>query len=225
MVVGIHDREHDPVPELVPDAPFPDRDEARGLQQFIAPALLFQIPVKSIRRLGCKAKSEMRDRRVREPPLLPEILIAGSALRGLQLLIVKDRRILMNVEELLSAFLSAPVLGLTRRLRKLDMGAVGEALQTFGKGIILIFHQKVDDIAPGTAAEAVIDLLSRTHGKGCRFLSMKRAEPKIVCALFREADVLSDNVDDIVGLTHLFNYGLIIAHAYLLNFIIRGFGK
>ena len=123
----------------------------------------------------------------------------------------------MDIQELTFQFLCPAVFASALRFRQIDMCAVRKCFQAFLEGIVLIFHEKTDDVASGAAAETVIDLFPRTYGKGRGLFPVKRAKAEIIGPFFRKADILPYDIDDIVGLPNLFNCGFIITHEGTLS--------
>ena len=81
---------------------------------------------------------------------------------------------------------------------QLDMGPSGQELHRLGKGHILLEHQETEDVSSHPAAEAVKDLLRRTHGKRRGLFLVEGTERLVVLPGPLEGDITGDHLDDIV---------------------------
>ena len=75
--------------------------------------------------------------------------------------------------------------------------AVGQVLHRFHKAQPLVFHNKAQRRAVGTAAEAVVKLLAGAYRKRRRFFFVKRAAGHVVGTAFFQRHLLVDNIDNI----------------------------
>ena len=89
-----------------------------------------------------------------------------------------------------------------RVIGQADAGALGEEFDRFDKGDAVDLLDKLEDIAPYFAAEAVVDLPVGVDAEGWGFFLVERAETKKVAALLGELDVFGDHFDDIGGVAN-----------------------
>jgi len=82
-------------------------------------------------------------------------------------------------------------------LGQLDIVAVGKILNGIGKREILMFHYKTEDIAPGSASEAVIELVIRIHLKRRGLLLVKWTQPNVTIARAAQMDRPAYHLDNV----------------------------
>src|SRR5262249_14790051 len=76
--------------------------------------------------------------------------------------------------------------------------------QRFGKGALLHFHNKFENIASLPTAKAVINLFRRMNVERRSLLGMKRAKAAKVLPRLFQLNVFADHADDVRLLFYLF---------------------
>jgi hypothetical protein len=82
-------------------------------------------------------------------------------------------------------------------LRQLDIVAVGKILNRISEREILMFHYKTEDIAPGSASEAVVELVIRIHLERRGLLLVEWTQPYVAIARAAQMDRLAYHLDDV----------------------------
>jgi len=82
-------------------------------------------------------------------------------------------------------------------LGQLDIVAVGKILNGIGKREILMFHYEIEDIAPGSASEAVIELVIRIHLKRRGLLLVEWTQTNVTIARPAQMDRPAYHLDNV----------------------------
>jgi folate-binding Fe-S cluster repair protein YgfZ len=80
-----------------------------------------------------------------------------------------------------------------------DSGALGQTTNGRAEVHALVFHDKFEDAAAGTAAEAVVSLLLRADMERGGFLAVEGAERPPTGAGAFEREIAADDLDDVAG--------------------------
>ena len=159
----VDDRQHQPVAELiVQSAVFPVDHQPGGKQLLLGEALVRHSAEQRVPLVQRSAHAEAhRD----TPPYLPlvQIRLHRRTLRKLQLVVVPPRRRAVQLQHPPPQPVGVAA-GLVLR-RQRDVGPLGQELHRLRERQALDLHNKIDDAAALFAAEAVVDLLVRRHGK------------------------------------------------------------
>ena len=100
--------------------------------------------------------------------------------------------------------------------RHVDAHRAGEALDCLNEAHMVVFHQETERRAMGTATEAVIETLGRTHRKGRRFLVMERTVRLKLASCFFKLNALAYYLYDIGACDQVVNEMLGYQAAHLL---------
>ena len=161
--VGVHDGEHDPVPELVVGAVLLiDGDEPRLGQDIVAVPLCLQVPVQVIAVLVGVAQAEGQDGLVAQLSLF-QIVVGRLSLGSLELGVKIFGRQLVDLQDPGTQVRLLPCRFGVLLLRKLDPCPLCEELQGLHKRIVLVLHQEGKHVASRPAAEAIVHLLIAAH--------------------------------------------------------------
>ena len=154
----------------------------------------------------------MADRLVLQAPLVVQVLISQLPLRLLQLIVKIVGRQLVGLQQPGLKIRLLPGLLAVLHLGQVHPRPVRQGLKRLGEGIILVFHQKGDHISPGPAAEAVIHLLARGHGKTRRLLIVKGAQSEIAGPFLLKLHISRNHIHDVILHSHFFNDFIRIVH-------------
>ena len=102
-------------------------------------------------------------------------------------------------EESLAQFAALVVTGCGFVLENGDTGFLREAADRGGEVDAFVFHDELEDAAPGAAAEAVVGLLLRADVEGWGFLAVEGAEGAPTRAGAFEREVAADDFDNVAG--------------------------
>ena len=178
----IHDRKHDPVPELVMHASlFVEGRDACFQYYIVRIAAAFEVRHQVIARAVRVSQAKIPHSHGIKLSVR-QILQALASFGCTKQLVVVDRRLLVDRPQQLALFFPALCLFTVIDLRKFDPGPVRQCLQGLLKAVVLILHQKGRGVSACSASEAVKHLLGLRDGKGGRFLIMERTKAKIVGA-------------------------------------------
>ncbi len=89
-----------------------------------------------------------------------------------------------------------------------DAVAVGQVLDGSREVEVLLLLHETEQLAAGTAAKAVVQLLHRIHGERWRALLVERAATAEVGTSLAQLGVLAHDLDHIGGGLHLVDAGL-----------------
>ena len=214
----IHDRENHTVPELIMKSPLLVIGGNAGEQNVLIgkalrPQMRNHIRTGAVR----KAKPEGAHRLRRQLPLL-EIRKSLFPLRRPEKLEIIRGSLLVDRKKLCSLIISLPCLLRIICFGKLDARPVCQNLQSLLKAVILIFHEKGQDIPALAAAKAVKNLFARVHRKRRRLLIMKRTQPHKAGTAFFQMHMGADHIDDIIRRNHLLHNFFRIIHSLLLSY-------
>ena len=77
------------------------------------------------------------------------------------------------------------------------MSAVRKHFHSFMKTAAFNIHDKIDDISTGLAAETIIQLLFRVHGKGSCLFPVERTEPPVFPAGLFQTHIAGNDLHNI----------------------------
>ena len=79
--------------------------------------------------------------------------------------------------------------------------ALGQQLESFRKSEAVHFHNELEDVAAGAAAEAFVELARLVDVEGGGLLLMERAQAQVAAggANAAQAHILADHFDDVDG--------------------------
>ncbi len=115
------------------------------------------------------------------------------------MVVVFPGKIVGAVEGVESLLLLAPVPGLGQG----DAGLRGEFADGFGEADPLHFHEEGEDVSPGAAGKAFVDLFVLGDIEGGAPVVVEGAEADVVFAPFGKRYVVGDDLDDVGRLPDL----------------------
>ena len=193
----IDDRQHQPVAELVVDPSSPARHrQSRGHQLLFGEALFAHGAQQRVPLIQRRAHAEPHRHAPAYLPLV-QIGLHRRALGLLQLVVEPPRRRAVQLQHP-SAQTVAVVLHFPL-LRQGHTGTSGQKLHRLRKGEVLDLHDEVEHAAALFAAEAVVHLLVRRHGKGGRFLAVEGAQAEIVVTLALQLHIARHHVHNVTA--------------------------
>ena len=117
-----------------------------------------------------------------------------------QLAVVKQRRLAQRfIQALLSALFLLVGPAVLPGLRQGQAGLFRQKLHGLRKCHLFDVHDKMDDIAALMAAEAIVKLLVRIHGKRGRFFAMEWAAAPVAPAFLLQRHILRNDLYQVVA--------------------------
>ena len=197
-VVHVHDRKNDTIPEFIIHALSLIYIHKPGFpKKFVGDTLLFQIKIQVVAVFVGIAKAEASDRLIGEPPVF-QVFHGLTAVLGPKLVIIVFGCHLVHVQDAGTKILGPPLLLGVFFLRERDACPLRQEFHGLREGIILVLLNKRKYVSTRPAAETVIHLLIRTHGKGGRFLIVEGAEPEVGASLPLEFYIFGNDADDVI---------------------------
>ena len=199
-----------------------DVGEARLDDQFPRDALAGEMAHQAVALVGRVAQTEPLPRRVADAALgkIGARLVPGAA--G-QLAFEPAAGLLEDIVEGRGASIALPLF--RAALGHRETGTSGKPLHGLGKREVLGLHHIADDIAVGSAAEAVIETLGVGDREGRGLLLMEGTQPDILAAAALQADAGSYDLGQQYARPDLFQEFRGEQHLGLLNRAVSGRGR
>jgi hypothetical protein len=222
VALGVEDREHQPVAELVLQLVGLVHEGQAGVDQVVAgePELL-EVVAQPVPPVGCVAQAEAASGVAEEAPR-PQVLTSDPGRRVVeeQPVVEVDGGLVHGHQPVAPQALLALV-GIVVAQRDREPG--GQPLDGLHEAQSLVFLDELDDVAARCAAEAVVQLHVGTHRERRRLLGVERAQALVATADAFQRDVVADHGEDVGLLSHPGDVVVHDAHAGL-SVRFGGFG-
>src|SRR5262249_53790863 len=209
----VRNRESDSPPEAIEETTALIARNEAGLDERPLLILRPEMPKQQVPAARCITDSEPRNRVAVEPAVF-EIGAGRFPLQAAFKLFDEVRlRFAVDFHQHRTLLVLASFLRRTLpRAGQRDATFFGDDPHRFGKGALLHFHNKFENIATLSAAKAVINLFRRMNVERRSFLGMKRAKAAKVLPRLFQLEVFADYADDIRLLLHLLRQGSRFCH-------------